>query len=136
MSIPLTDSRNESGPGSRPPPPKSNWDAVQLSVFLAIGAAVLLRILGLQGFVVEFFLPVPVCLRARSKLPLLSLIPNMLLNGWFVFLQSPQSPYWAGWRNEWALSLAVFGFGAVASLSVSGFFIWLRKTQNRSDELG
>ena len=127
MRIPLTDTTNPAGSGTQPPR-KSNWDAVHLSIFLGLGAALLIWALGsaaiLVGFFLEFLLPIPVCLRARSKVALLSLIPNALVNFWFVLVQSPRSPYWAGWRNEWAPGLAVLCFGAAASLIVSGLFIW------------
>jgi hypothetical protein len=132
MRIPLANRRNGSGSDTQPPPPKSNWDAAQLGIFLGAGAILLLSILGVAafvfGFFLEFILPIPVCLRARNKVALLSLIPNEVLNSWFVFIQSPRSPYWAGWRNEWGPSLAMLGFGAAASLIVSAFFIWRRKT--------
>jgi hypothetical protein len=115
---------------------KSNWDAAQLGIFLGAGAVVVLLILGVAGVVVgfflEFILPIPVCLRARSKVVMLSLIPNAVLNGWFVFIQSPKSPYWAGWRNEWGQSLAVLGYGVAASLIVSGLFIWRRRSTELS----
>jgi hypothetical protein len=118
--------------------PKSNWDAAQLGILLGAVAVPLLYILGAAAVVVglflEFILPIPVCLRARSKLVLLALIPNAVLNFWLVFIESPRTPYWAGWRNEWAQSLGVLLFGAVASSIVAGFIMWRRKvTELRND---
>ena len=35
------------------------------------------------GFFLEFILPIPVCLRARDNVVLLSLIPNIVADGFF-----------------------------------------------------
>ena len=122
---------------ARPPLPRNNWDAAQLGIFLAVGAVILLSILPALavplGFFLEFILPIPVCLRARSKVILLSLIPNIVINGFFVSVRAPRSPYWAGWRYEWKEALIPLGFGAAASLTVSGLFIlWRRKHTERT----
>ncbi len=118
---------------TRPPLPKNNWDAAQLGLFLGIGAVILLSILGVAavtlGFFLEFILPIPVCLRARNKVVLLSLIPNIVVNGFFAFVRSPRSPYWAGWRYEWKDALLLLGFGVAASLIVSGIFILRRRAE-------
>jgi hypothetical protein len=130
MRIPSTNGRSPSRSDSRPPLPRSNSSAFGLGLALGAASALLLSALGGAAvpfaIISEFILPVPVCLRARSNVLTLSLVPNAVVNCWFVFIQSPRSPYWAGWRNEWGLSLAVLGFGAAASLIVSGLFLWRR----------
>jgi hypothetical protein len=132
MRMPLTQGRNPSGSDTQPPLAHSNWDAAQVGIYLGAGAVILSCFLGpaavVLGFFLEFILPIPVCLRARSKVSLLSMIPNAVLNSWFVFVQAPKSSYWAGWRNEWAGSLGVLAFGAAASLIVAGLILWRRKT--------
>ena len=81
------------------------------------------------GFFLEFILPIPVCFRARSNLILLSLIPNIVVNGFFAFVIAPRSGYWPGWRYGWKDALWPLGFGAAASLIVSGIFILRRRAE-------
>lgn len=110
-------------------------EAVKLGIMLGVISAVFLPIFGSTAWMVvlglQFVLPIPVCLSARTKLLPLSLIPNSIVNCWFVFIQAPRSGYWAGWRNEWRDSLIVFGLGIAASSIVAGLMIWRRKATEK-----
>ena len=126
---------NESSSGRGTPPPDRKDNSFALGLGLALGAVsgVLLSALGGNALPLallsEFILPIPVCLRARSNVLALALVPNAVLNSWIVLIQAPRSAYWAGWRNEWGDSLILLGFGGVASLVVSGLFMWRRKAK-------
>src|SRR4030095_14835559 len=89
---------------NKPKVPKSNWEAAQLAIFLGLAAAVVLWALSAAAFLIvlflEFLLPIPVYLRARTKAFLFAMIPNTIVNSVLLFVHYPPSPHSVDWRKE------------------------------------
>ena len=112
--------------------PRNDFAAAAVGVSLAALTAAGLPALGYLWFPLQIVLPFFACILAKRRTLIAALIPTTVLNVWLVFVQAPKSGYWAGWQHEWEVAAFVFGFGATASLIVSGAVIWWRRQPEQS----